>query len=344
MTPSSVYIVTEKCEVSVAVVERAPQGVTPSSARSVVVGAMNALAHLHRLGFCHLNLHPGSILIAANDVPVSIQPSDVRLSFFENAQKQAPDTTPFFGKTGVSGYRAPEAIVGAIPYDGPSADTYSMGCIALELILGRETFKKSWLDVKDQSRTLRHWGDAVPSRAEENATSDEGHAAEHGIQQDDRWLLPHTLEEFATDYVPAMLEQEREAIGRAPGALEFLSSTLDVNPAERQTAEELLHATWFTHRTTRQQHLQKQQQQQQQHQQQKQQQQQQQQRREEQQPRGEQSSEGVLRSKFRRRGDAEEVGSRENILLSSPPEPAEVAPRRRSRRTVESKKVFCCVM
>ena len=214
--------------------------------RNVVAGAMNALAHLHRLGFCHLHLHPGAILIATNDaIPHHL---DVRLSFFENAKKiAAPDDSsliPFFGQTGVPGYRSPEAIIGTAPYGGPSADIYSMGCMALGLILGRETFKKAWLDVKDQV-----WDRGARSKEMQSAWIQlDLELADHEIQHKRFLMQPSTVEEFATDYVPAMLEQEREAIERA-GALEFLSSALFVNPADRPTAEELLLSPWLSHRT-----------------------------------------------------------------------------------------------
>ena len=255
VTPSSVYIVTEKCELSVAqyAIGSSPVRVTPFSTRNIVAGAMNALVHLHRLGFCHLRLHPGAILINTNDlIPASsIHPFNVRLSFFEDAQKlAAPDDSsvvPFFGQTGVPGYRSSEAIIGTVPYDGPSADNYSMGCIALELILGLKTFKKAWLDVQDRVRNRGDSSEEMQSAWVEELEELEL-AADHEIRPKRFLMQPSTLEEFATDYVPAMLEQERKSIERS-GALEFLSTTLFVNPADRPTAEELLFSPWLSHRT-----------------------------------------------------------------------------------------------
>jgi serine/threonine protein kinase len=90
-----------------------------------------ALAHVHALGVCHRDIKPQNLLLdPASHV--------LKLCDFGSA-KQLVAGEPNVSYICSRYYRAPELIFGATDYS-TQIDTWSLGCVAAELMLGRPLF------------------------------------------------------------------------------------------------------------------------------------------------------------------------------------------------------------
>ena len=90
-----------------------------------------ALAHIHALGICHRDIKPQNLLVD----PVT---NILKLCDFGSA-KQLVQGEPNVSYICSRYYRAPELLFGATDYS-TQIDTWSVGCVAAELILGRPLF------------------------------------------------------------------------------------------------------------------------------------------------------------------------------------------------------------
>jgi serine/threonine protein kinase len=90
-----------------------------------------ALAHVHALGICHRDIKPQNLLVD----PIT---HVLKLCDFGSA-KQLVQGEPNVSYICSRYYRAPELIFGATDYT-TQIDTWSLGCVGAELILGRPLF------------------------------------------------------------------------------------------------------------------------------------------------------------------------------------------------------------
>jgi len=106
-----------------------------------VIHAGAGLAHMHALGFLHLDLKPANLLFREG-VPVLLDMDTAR----ELRPKRAPRSSP-----GTAPYMSPEQAL-RLPLD-LTADVYGIGAILYELITGRWPFEDAY-DGIDRRRGL----------------------------------------------------------------------------------------------------------------------------------------------------------------------------------------------
>lgn len=90
------------------------------------------LAFIHASGICHRDIKPQNLLICP-------QTHKLKLCDFGSAKRLVPQE-PNVSYICSRYYRAPELIFGAVNY-GHSLDTWSMGCVLAELIMGSPVFQ-----------------------------------------------------------------------------------------------------------------------------------------------------------------------------------------------------------
>ncbi|KAH9257041.1 hypothetical protein BASA81_004862 [Batrachochytrium salamandrivorans] len=108
-----------------------PGGIPNLVANLYMYQLCRALAHIHGMGVCHRDIKPQNLLVD----PVS---SVLKLCDFGSA-KQLVQNEPNVSYICSRYYRAPELIFGACDYTC-QIDTWSAGCVAAELILGKPLF------------------------------------------------------------------------------------------------------------------------------------------------------------------------------------------------------------
>jgi serine/threonine protein kinase len=134
-----IYIIMEYCPIGnlhqLIVTEGA---LTECLARNIARQILEAIAYLHTRRVAHRDLKPENILIGAN---LSVKLADFGFS--------REDSGCFLFKTqcGSPLYAAPE-VVSNLPYDGSSADMWSVGVIIFALVTGRIP----WEDAQNQRK------------------------------------------------------------------------------------------------------------------------------------------------------------------------------------------------
>jgi eukaryotic-like serine/threonine-protein kinase len=124
-------------------------GALPWEAVWVVVDrVLSGLAHAHARRIIHGDLKPSNIMVDPRAAePPGVYVLDLGLAWLladhldprlSGGQAEAP-AMPLGG--GTPGWLAPEQIRHATPHVGPPTDLYALGCIAFELLSGREVFE-----------------------------------------------------------------------------------------------------------------------------------------------------------------------------------------------------------
>ena len=109
---------------------------------------------------------------------------------------------------GSPGFFAPEILLKE-SYSGDKADIWSIGCILLEMILGREKFCDIWMSVFDKKS-----------------------------------LSSHNKENFCS-LIKEALNVLRNVIDFSDDLKDFLFKILNLNPSERPSAGELMNHPWL---------------------------------------------------------------------------------------------------
>ncbi len=115
-----------------------PQDVRRAAPR-IVRGVANGLAHLHARDLHHRDIKPENVLFDGTDVKLC----DFGLT--RPCRRDASDARLFFPQrvTGSLGFFAPE-MLHPEGYDGPPADVWSAGVLALEVLIGTPDFDALW--------------------------------------------------------------------------------------------------------------------------------------------------------------------------------------------------------
>lgn len=108
-----------------------PGGIPNIVATLYMYQLCRALAHIHGMGVCHRDIKPQNLLVDPNT-------HVLKLCDFGSA-KQLVQGEPNVSYICSRYYRAPELIFGACDYTC-QIDTWSAGCVAAELILGKPLF------------------------------------------------------------------------------------------------------------------------------------------------------------------------------------------------------------
>jgi serine/threonine protein kinase len=109
-----------------------------SVARTIVRQILEAVAYLHSLRVAHRDLKPENILICES--------SKIKLADF-GFSREATSGLLFRTQCGSPLYASPE-VISSIPYDGSSADMWSVGVIIFVLVTGRVP----WEDLYNQNK------------------------------------------------------------------------------------------------------------------------------------------------------------------------------------------------
>lgn len=121
---------------------------------------LNALAHAHARGIVHRDIKPSNLLLGgANDSHSGLKLSDFDLarSFGDGL---APGMTEF--AAGTPYYMAPEQCEGRWRDYGPWTDLYAVGCVAFELVCGKQVVEGATLEAVMGAHSR---GDHVPFEA-----------------------------------------------------------------------------------------------------------------------------------------------------------------------------------
>jgi len=147
-------------------------GLHETTALEIVTPVISALAHLNEMGFAHRDVKSENILvkyttrrpreapIEQSDYerpPMDVVVHSVQLIDFDMccAVSEAQRSEG----CGSLGFMAPEAMVKDVP-DCTKLDTWSIGCVLLEVLFGHEWFSTNWLDHYRNHRELRYRGTA----------------------------------------------------------------------------------------------------------------------------------------------------------------------------------------
>lgn len=143
---SKLYIVTEKGGQDLfEFFDEHPQGVQESWALEITSAIMEAVLYCHMHHVCHRDLKPENILVKFD--PESGKCIDLKLCDF-GLSTQYDDNVLLSDFCGSPGFFAPEMILTG-NYYGSRIDTWSVGCILLELVLGHERFCDTWMGSYD---------------------------------------------------------------------------------------------------------------------------------------------------------------------------------------------------
>ena len=155
--------------------------VPESTLRSIVGQLARALTHCHAVGVIHRDVKPENVVVEdlswtdvadsnVNDMEMTEIPRlrvriiDFGCALYVPESRAAIDARPPppspGGETSVHvpqlhppsdrpigspGFIAPEALIGAAPFDPQKLDSWSLGCVALELCVGLLWFQNHWL-------------------------------------------------------------------------------------------------------------------------------------------------------------------------------------------------------
>jgi serine/threonine protein kinase len=101
-----------------------PLPLPESTVRAVMRQLLTAAAGMHARGVVHRDIKPCNVLVAED------QSQNLRLRAHHVRVRPA----------GTSGYRAPEVLLALPQYDG-RVDTWSLGCVMAEVLIGRPLFE-----------------------------------------------------------------------------------------------------------------------------------------------------------------------------------------------------------
>ncbi|CAM0883399.1 unnamed protein product [Alopecurus aequalis] len=194
---------------------------TELEVRLIMRQLLAGVRRMNRLGLMHRDLKPENVLVDARG---NLKICDLGLSC------SMTDGPPYTNPVGTRGYRAPEIILGSTDYD-ESVDTWSLGVIMAELLLGRHPFHGS-SDTDHLSEMLDLLG-----TADIKAWSGyDGRRLPGGCQPGS----------FLRNKFPSPAEgRTRRSPTLSEAGFEVLSGLLRCNPEKRLTARRALQQRWF---------------------------------------------------------------------------------------------------
>ena len=144
---------------------KASREFTPEEVADIIIQTADALSYAHREGVVHRDISPGNIFLT-DDGKTRI--ADFGVAGFLS---KATITSESNSIVGTPGYMAPEQITGGEA--DPRSDIFSIGCIAYELLAGKQAFTGNNLAqiihtvISEQPKTIRELNPKVPVQLEE---------------------------------------------------------------------------------------------------------------------------------------------------------------------------------
>jgi cell division cycle 2-like len=194
----------------------------------IVQQVLSALAYMHSHFYLHRDLKPSNLLVQAHTGKVAV--ADLGLARHY--------TTPYRTLTGLVctlWYRAPELLLGQVRY-GPSVDVWSVGCILGELITKDAILPgQGELDQLDAIFTLV----GLPNTTTWPGYTELPHAGMF------RWKQQHYKEPTLAQRFPVGRPTSSQHAFLDAHGYDLLQGLLRLDPAQRLTAEQALHHTYF---------------------------------------------------------------------------------------------------
>lgn len=211
------------------VLDDTPQGLHPSAVKSYIYQLIKSLAFCHGRGFIHRDIKPENLLISRNADPhleglPGLSAGILKLCDFGFARPLTADVEGLTDYVSTRWYRAPELLVG-INYSFP-VDVWAIGCIMGELADGRPLFPGE-SDI-DQLYVIQKVLGRLP---EMMVTGFANNARYRGLP-----MPTANPDEGLTDKYEHLLGFD---------AVHLMSLLLQVDPAQRPTAESALQHPYF---------------------------------------------------------------------------------------------------
>jgi len=205
--PKHLYIIMQKGDLDLYdFMESTGDKPEPEISREIFYGVLLAMAHLHKNGICHRDLKPENILLCNTHEALGITHENVKVCDLGSCIQEKAMEVGFSDFIGTPGFFAPEMILSSDRYNGFKVDTWSIGCILLEMVIGSQNFCTTWMP------------------AYESAYAD---------QNNFRTSIAEALE-MITEWLPG--EED---------VTDFLRKTLTMDPAHRWQADELSKHPWL---------------------------------------------------------------------------------------------------
>ncbi|XP_068803699.1 cyclin-dependent kinase-like 1 isoform X3 [Struthio camelus] len=211
------HLVFEYCDRTVLhELDRHPRGVPEHLVKSITWQTLQAVDFCHKHNCIHRDVKPENILITKHSV--------IKLCDFGFARILTGPSDYYTDYVATRWYRSPELLVGDTQY-GPPVDVWAIGCVFAELLSGVPLWPgKS--DVDQLYLIRRTLGDLIPRHQQVFSTNQ----FFSGVRIPD----PEDVEP---------LEMKFPSISHP--ALSLMKGCLHMDPAERQTCEQLLQHPYF---------------------------------------------------------------------------------------------------
>ncbi|BEI95878.1 hypothetical protein CcaverHIS631_0108270 [Cutaneotrichosporon cavernicola] len=215
---NSVYMVLEYMNHDLTGILSHPEvKLSPANVKSLNYQMLSGLGYLHRRGILHRDMKGSNILLNGEG---ELKLADFGLARWYHKHKRDDYTNRVI----TLWYRSPELLMGETAY-GPEVDTWSAGCIMLEIFTGKPTFQG-----QDEISQL----DAIWAILGTPRESDWPSVAE----------LPWYELVRPREALPSRFAEKFSSL--SAGAMEVVRGLLELNPAKRLLADDALDAVYFT--------------------------------------------------------------------------------------------------
>lgn len=145
-SPTHLYIVTEQAGMDLfEFFSEFESGLPPALAQQIIAFIVQAVQYMHDRHFCHRDLKPENVLLEYD--PQTEKVLNLKLCDFGLSARFGPNK-PLTDFCGSPGFFPPELILQQ-NHLGDKVDIWSLGCIALELLVGHDEFCRWWMIAYD---------------------------------------------------------------------------------------------------------------------------------------------------------------------------------------------------
>ncbi|KAA0148034.1 hypothetical protein FNF29_06977 [Cafeteria roenbergensis] len=225
--PGTIFLVMEwaPCDLAGLVASKVPM--STAHVKAYVLQLLQALDLLHRHRYLHRDVKSSNLLICADNT--------LKLADFGLTRLAEPAGSATRGRMTAEvitlWYRPPELLLGATAY-GAEVDTWSVGCIMLELLLGKPAFStRSNSAPETLGRIFGLLGTPPP-----------GHALRRLPGWDDASFADQPARLAATLAQPQVAAALQDVDGEGS---RLLAGLLSLDPAERLSAHRAADSPWF---------------------------------------------------------------------------------------------------